>query len=57
MPLLVIAKNLGHRDTHMVEHHCGHLAPSFIVEAIHAGAPFYGFATDSTVVPLQQGNV
>jgi hypothetical protein len=26
VPLLVIAKNLGHRDTRMVEMHYGHLA-------------------------------
>ena len=52
VPLLVVAKNLGHRDTRMVEHHYGHLAPSFIVEAIHAGAPVYGISSDSTVVPL-----
>jgi integrase len=55
MPLLVVAKNLGHRDTRMVEHHYGHLAPSFIVDAIHAGAPVYGVVTDSSVVLLHQG--
>jgi integrase len=54
VPLLVVAKNLGHRDTRMVEHHYGHMAPSFIVDAIHAGAPVYGVAADSAVVPLQQ---
>ena len=26
MPLMVVAKNLGHADTRMVEHHYGHLA-------------------------------
>ena len=53
VPLLVVAKNLGHSDTRMVEHHYGHLAPSFIVDAIHAGAPVYRIDTDSTVVPLR----
>jgi len=38
-PLLVVAKNLGHADTRMVEKHYGHLAPSFIADAIRAGAP------------------
>jgi hypothetical protein len=33
MPLLVVAKNLGHRDTRMVERHYGHLAPSFVADA------------------------
>jgi integrase len=28
MPLLVVAKNLGHSDTRMVEKHYGHLAPT-----------------------------
>src|SRR5215471_12211909 len=27
MPLMVVAKNLGHRDTRMVEMHYGHMAP------------------------------
>ena len=41
-PLLVVAKNLGHVDTRMVEKHYGHLAPSFIADAIRAGAPRFG---------------
>jgi len=42
MPLLVVAKNLGHSDTRMVEKHYGHLAPSYIADAIRSGAPrFY----------------
>jgi integrase len=40
--LMVVAKNLGHSDTRMVEKHYGHLAPSYIVEAIQAGAPRFG---------------
>jgi integrase len=54
VPLLVVAKNLGHADTRMVEKHYGHLAPSFIVDAIHAGAPRFG-GTTGTVVPLHSG--
>jgi integrase len=38
-PLLVVAKNLGHTDTRMVEKHYGHLAPNYIADAIRAGAP------------------
>jgi integrase len=41
-PLLVVAKNLGHADTRMVEKHYGHLAPSYIAEAIRAAAPRFG---------------
>ena len=53
VPLLVVAKNLGHKDTRMVEHHYGHLAPSFITEAIRAGAPVYGIEASKGVVPLR----
>jgi len=42
VPLLVVAKNLGHADTRMVERHYGHLAPSYVREAIRAGAPRFG---------------
>jgi integrase len=41
-PLLVIAKNLGHTDTRMVEQHYGHLAESFVADAIRAAAPKFG---------------
>jgi integrase len=53
-PLLVVAKNLGHADTRMVEKHYGHLAPSFIADAIRAGAPRYRVKDDKRkVVPLR----
>jgi hypothetical protein len=29
----------GHRDTRMVERHYGHVAPSYEIDAIRAGAP------------------
>ena len=41
-PLLVVAKNLGHSDTRMVEKHYGHLASSYIADAIRAAAPKFG---------------
>jgi integrase len=53
VPLMVVAKNLGHADTGMVEKHYGHLAPSFITEALRAGAPRYGIKADKKVVPLR----
>ena len=52
VPLLVTAKNMGHSDTRMVEKHYGHLAPSYIVDAIHAGAPRYGIKASKRVVPF-----
>jgi hypothetical protein len=49
VPLFVVAKNLGHRDTKMVELHYGHLAQSYVTEAIRAGAPRFG--------KIESGNV
>jgi integrase len=54
VPLLVVAKNLGHTDTRMVEKHYGHLAPSYIADAIRAGAPRFAGA-GAAVVPLHPG--
>jgi integrase len=51
-PLLVVARNLGHSDTRMVEKHYGHLAPSYIVDAIRAGAPRFGFKPDRRIAAL-----
>jgi integrase len=52
VPLMVVAKNLGHKDTRMVEKHYGHLAPSFVADAIRAGAPKFGIEPDKKVVLL-----
>jgi integrase len=43
MPMMVVARNLGHRDTRMVELHYGHLREDFVDQAIRAHAPQYGF--------------
>jgi integrase len=56
VPLMVVAKNLGHADTRMVEKHYGHLAPSYVADAIRAGAPrFAGADTPSSVAPMPAG--
>jgi integrase len=52
VPLMIVARNLGHADTRMVEKHYGHLAPSFIVDAIRKGAPRFGFKPDKKVATL-----
>jgi integrase len=52
-PLLVVAKNLGHTDTRMVEKHYGHLAPSYVADAIRAAAPRFGAVKPSNVAPLR----
>jgi integrase len=54
VPLMVVAKNLGHRDTRMVERHYGHLAPSFIADAIREGAPRFGLESESNVQALRK---
>jgi integrase len=51
MPLMVVARNLGHSDTRMVERHYGHLAPSYVADAIRAAAPRFGIIP-SNVVPI-----
>ena len=49
VPLLVVADNLGHADTRMVEKHYGHLTKSYMDEAISAGAPRFGAVEASNV--------
>ena len=53
VPLLVVAENLGHADTRMVERHYGHLAPSYVADAIRSGAPRFGIKADRKVVALK----
>jgi integrase len=55
VPLMVVARNLGHADTRMVEKHYGHLAPSYIVDAIREGAPRFGFKPRAKVIPIRAG--
>ena len=51
-PLMVVARNLGHSDTTMVEKHYGHLTSSYITQAIRAGAPTFGIEPDAKVVSI-----
>ncbi|MEH2504015.1 integrase [Bradyrhizobium sp. AZCC 1578] len=50
IPLLVVAQNLGHADTRMVEKHYGHLAPSYRRDVIRANAPRFGIEIDPKIV-------
>jgi integrase len=45
VPLAVVAENLGHSDSRMVEKHYGHLARSYVVDAIRNNGPRFGAAT------------
>lgn len=49
-PLMVVAQNLGHRDTRMVERHYGHLAETYVAEMIRKSAPTFGIAGAGNVV-------
>lgn len=40
-PLMVVAQNLGHRDTRMVEEHYGHLAGGYVQSVIEDKAPSF----------------
>ena len=52
MPLMVVARNLGHVDTRMVERHYGHLAQSYVSETIRKHAPQFASDDDAQVVPF-----
>jgi integrase len=52
MPLMVVARNLGHADTRMVELHYGHLAESYIDKEIRDAAPVFGLKRDKKVAAL-----
>lgn len=52
VPLMVVARNLGHADTQMVEQHYSHLAESYIAKAIRAGAPRFGTVKQTNIRDL-----
>jgi integrase len=54
VPLIVVARNLGHADTKMVERHYGHLADSFVTDAIRKGAPRFGPVEEGVVSPIRR---
>ena len=58
MPLPVVAKNMGHVDTRMVEKHYGHLAPSYVADQVRKFAPQYGIEEESNVqIPRRTGGL
>ena len=54
MNMKVVAENLGHTTTRMVELHYGHLAPSYKAQQVRDHAPRYGFAQDEVITPLHR---
>jgi integrase len=55
MPLMVVARNMGHADTRMVERHYGHLAPSFVVDQVRAAAPRFPAGDPAPTVRPMRG--
>jgi integrase len=53
MPLMIVAKNLGHVDTVMVQQHYGHMSQDHVADAIRASAPRFGFKFDRKVVGIE----
>jgi hypothetical protein len=51
-PFAVIAAQLGHADTRMVERHYGHLAPSYIADTVRAAFGTLGILEPSNVAPI-----
>lgn len=54
MPLMVVARNMGHASTAMVEKHYGHLAENYIDEEVKASAPKFGAVAKGNVRPLRR---
>ena len=52
-PLPVVATQLGHADTRMVEKHYGHLAPSYVADTIRAAFGELGITGKSNLTTLQ----
>ncbi len=55
--LLVIAQQLGHSDTRMVERHYAHLAPNYVAQRIRARFPTLGLNTKSNVTSLKPARI
>jgi integrase len=52
VPLAVIAAQLGHADTRMVEKHYGHLAPNYIADTVRAAFDPLGIVPASNVTQI-----
>jgi integrase len=52
VPFAVIAAQLGHTDTRMVEKHYGHLAPSYVADTVRAAFGTLGILEPSNVAPI-----
>ncbi len=53
IPLPVVAAQLGHANTRMVEKHYGHLADDFVALEVREKMPRIGFLKDDVLVPIK----
>jgi integrase len=53
LPLIVVARNLGHVDTRMVESTYGHLSPGYVSEQIRRHAPRFSGDGDAKIIALR----
>jgi hypothetical protein len=53
IPSMVVAENLGHTDTRMVERHYGHLGQSYKAKLIRENMPTLGGRDDTNVATLK----
>jgi len=56
VPLAVIAAQLGHSDTRMVEKHYGHLSPGYVADTVRAAFGALGIVPPSNVVSIGAAN-
>ena len=56
VPLNVVAAQLGHSDTRMVEKHYGHLAPSYIADTVREAFSSMGIVQETNVVSISVGS-
>jgi len=52
VPLVIVAQNLGHSDTRMVERHYGHLASSWVRDQVRSIPSIKDVGADETVVGI-----
>lgn len=52
VPLAVVAAQLGHSDTRMVEKHYGHMSTSYVADTVRSAFTGMGIVADSNVIPI-----
>jgi integrase len=53
VPLIVVAKNLGHADSRMVERFYGHLSETYVASEIRKRAPRFGVKASRKVLAIR----